>query len=101
MEYSKSINLTDNLNIIIYSVDQAKSKGVVESITMSGKTLRNLTLSLVLDEALKNKGWKETLPHIIDQSIIEFIIGGHIIIDHGVGDSIKIRTIKETTVKWE
>ena len=90
--------MTDNLSLIMYAVGQAKDNGEIVSVTMSENQLRDLTLSPNITEALDHKGWMKPYPEIIDQTVIEFIIGGHIIVEHIEG--IKIRTEKETEVKF-
>lgn len=92
--------MNDNLNQIIWACNQAKEKGEIISIEMSGQTLRNLTLSDNLYDALEQKGYKELKPSIIDKNIIEFILGGHIVIDHH-RNGVKIRTENNLTVKFE
>ena len=90
--------MIDYLGLVVYSVDKAKENGTVESITMSGKLLRDLTLSDSLDTILDEKGYKPSRPEIIDQNVIEFLIGGKIIIETIEG--IRIKTQKETEVKF-
>lgn len=90
--------MSDNLSIIMYSVDNAKENGEVISVAMSEKQLRDLTLSNSIDTALEYKGYKANKPEIIDQSVIEFIIGGKIIIEDIEG--IRIQTEKVTEVKF-
>jgi len=90
--------MSDNLSLIMYAVDNAKENGEVVSVTMNGKQLRDLTLSPSIVTALEYKGYKPTKPNVIDQSVIEFILGGKIIIENIEG--IRIRTEKETEVKF-
>jgi len=92
--------LTDNLSIVMWSVDQAKENGNVESVTMNGRTIRELTFSPSIDKALEQRGWKGIKPNIIDQSVIEFIIGAPIILEVG-REGIKIQTSKTVEVKWD
>lgn len=90
--------MTDNLSLIMYAVGQAKDNGEIVSVTMNGKQLRDLTLSPSIDTALEYKGYKTNKPNIIDQGVIEFLIGGKIIIEDIEG--IRIQTEKITEVKF-
>lgn len=91
--------MIDPLPLVMYAVDKAREGGLVLSIAMSGKTLRDITLSDSIDVALEQRGWKQTKPHVIDKSIMEFIIGADIVIVDGL-EGINIKTEKETEFKF-
>ena len=94
------VNITskDNLPLITHTIEQARKHGNIEYIIMSGKTLRDLTLSPLIDKLMDI----HAIPRqdIIDQKLLESIFDTIIRIDHKqIG--IMIHTTKDTEVTWD
>ena len=88
----------DNLSLILYNIEQSRKDGNVEYVTMSGKTLRDLTLSPTLYEFME----KRKIPKVavIDKAIIELVLNTPIIVEPR-REGILIHTTKDTTVTWD